>query len=1174
MRMLGACVLFFTALASAQVNGRISGEVVDPTGAPVPNARVEVLVPGGANAILVSRTNDAGQFSFASVRPDQYDVTVSAPGFARWKNRLVKVDALLEARLAVKLEVAASEQLIEVTADVQTVQLTSSELATTVTRTQIEMLPTPNRQVSSLFTTQAGVSDGRGPTVVNGLRTSAANVTIDGINVQDNFIRTNSLDFMPFRPTIDQIAEMSIAVGNAASTVGGGAAQISIVTRSGSNDYHGSVYWYNQNSKFGANEFFNNRSGVAKPFFNQNQPGAALSGRIIRDKLFFFGNWEEFRLSQQTSRLRTVLLPDARQGIFKWNRGASNANLLQLRGIGTDPAMAAAIALLPQPNSTDAGDGLNTSGYRFNARANQQRRQYVTRWDYYLNSNHNLSTTYNYTREVTERPTISDRFYTAVPPNSNQGTQHLTSIGWRWTASPTLTNEVRGGFALSPVRFARADANPAVLFTGSIFTNPVNEFLPQGRNTNTYSIQDNASWLKGRHTVSFGFQSQWIRIDNFTDGGIVPSYALGISAANTTGFTAAQLPLATAAEVNVANNLYSSLAGYLTTGTQTFNVTSPDSGFVKGANERRLLSYDTYAGYIQDRWRVLPRLTLTLGLRYEYWTRLGEKNNLFLLPALKNGNVIETLLDPLATFDFVGRGGREIYNRDRNNFAPNIGFAFDPAGRGKTSIRGGYSISFFNDEAVTSILNNASTNSGLSSIAQVVGLTARASAPPAINSPVFKVPRNQADNYAVNAGAALGLPDPNLRTPYAQQYSFGVQHDFRGTLFEIRYVGNHGTKLLRAFDYNQVVIKENGFLDDFVRARNNAFLSERAGLGFNGGYTGPGSQPLTVFPRLGNALFTNATIQARLRQGEVGELASLYQTNGLNGAVNFFRNPNALGANVIGSGGNSTYNALQFDVRRRMSRSLQLQANYTYGKVLSDTAGDDQNRFEPFLDLSNKAPERARPTFDITHAIKMNSSYALPFGKGQRWSSASRIANHLFGGWMVTGLFEWQSGFPFSVFSNRGTLNRAARSTNRNTASTLLTKGQLDNDVFGLRKQGDGVFFVAPGALNPTDGRAVSSDGAAFFNGQAFYHPNAGELGGLQRRMFSGPWTFSLDMGLVKRFAITEKQTLEFRGEAFNLPNHPSFAFGDQDINAATFGRITGVNVGSRFMQFGLYYRF
>lgn len=1174
MRMLGACILaLFAAHASAQVNGRISGEVVDPSGAPVPNAQIEVLVPGGANAILISKTNEAGRFSFASVRPESYDIAVSAAGFGKWKNRQVKVNALLETTLSVKLEVAAAEQMVEVTADVQTVQLTSSELATTVTRQQIEMLPTANRQISTLFTTQAGVSDGRGPTVINGLRTSAANVTVDGINVQDNFIRISSLDFMPFRPTIDQIAEMSIAVGNAASTVGGGAAQISIVTRSGSNDFHGSLYWYNQNSKFGANEFFNNRSGVVKPFLNLNQPGGALGGRIIRDKLFFFGNWEDFRLKQQSAQLRTVLTPEARQGLFRYARGASSANLLQLRGLSTDGAMAAQIAALPMPNSTDAGDGLNTSGYRFNARANTDRRQFVTRWDYYLNSSHNLSTSYNFTREVVDRPDITTRFYTAVPPNSTETNRHLTSMAWRWTAGPTLTNDLRGGFALSPSVFLRADPNPAALFTSSIFTNPVNEFLPQGRHTNTYSIQDNVNWLKGKHDISFGFQSQFIRTDPYNDGGIVPSYALGISPANTTGFTAAQLPGATAGDVTVANNLYASLAGYLTTGTQSFNVNSPDSGFVKGATEQRFLAYDSYAGYVQDRWKVTRRLTLTLGLRYEYWTRLREKNNLYLLPALKNGNVIESLADPLAQLDFIGRGGREIYNRDANNFAPNLGFAFDPTGKGKTSIRGGYTISYFNDDAITAIRNNANTNQGLAATATLVSLTARASTPPPINAPAYKVPRTIADNYATNTSAALGLPDPNLRTPYAQQYSIGVQHDFKGTLFEIRYVGNHGTKLLRAFDYNQVDVKSNGFLADFIRARNNAFLSERAGQGFNGGYTGPGSQPLTVFPNLGNALLTNATVQTLLRQGEVGELASIYQTNRFNGAVNFFRNPNALATNTINSGGNSTYNALQFDVRRRMGRDLQFQANYTYGKVLSDTAGDTQERFEPFLDFGNNTLERARPSFDITHAIKMNSSYALPFGKGQRWSSSGRIANHIFGGWLVTSLLEWQSGFPFSVFSSRGTLNRGGRSTARNTASTLLTKDQLDNGVFGLRKQGDGVFFVTPGARN-TDGRAVASDGAAFFNGQAFYHPGPGDVGGLQRRMFSGPWSFGLDMGLVKRFAITDKQTLEFRGEAFNIPNTPSFNFADQEINSVNFGRITTVNIGSRFMQFGLYYRF
>jgi hypothetical protein len=914
MKQVGIWLFVVCLPGFAQVNGRLTGTVIDPSGAPVPNAQVEVLVAGGAKAILVTKTNEAGLFSFSAVRPDVYDVTIAAPGFAKASNRQVTVDSLKETALSVKLEVASSEQIVEVMANSDAVQLTSNELATTISRKQLELLPTTSRQVSMLFATQAGVSDGRGPTVINGLRTSAANVTIDGINVQDNFIRTNSLSFMPFRPTIDQMSEVVIAVGNSASTVGGGASQVSIITRSGTNDFHGSGYWYNQNSAFGANEFFNNRGGVAKPFLNQNQVGAALGGRIVRDKLFFFGNWEEFRLKQQATQLRTVLTPEARTGLFRWNRGASSQNLLQARNTSIDPVMAAALEAVPLPNTTDAGDGLNTSGYRFNARQNTDRRQFVTRWDYYLSSNHNLSATYNFTHEVNDRPDITPaRFYTPVPPNSSKGDNHFTSMSWRWTAGPAFTNELRGGFALSPSLFERADQNPAVLFTGSLFTHPVNDFLPQGRHTNTYSIQDNASWLKGKHDIAFGFQSQLIRTDPFNDGGIVPSYALGISTANTNGFTAAQLPGVTGGDLTTANSLFASLAGYLSTGIQTFNVNSPTSGFVNGATNQRKFSYDTFAGYLQDRWKVASRLTVTLGVRYEYWTVLKEKNNLFLLPTLKNGNIIDTLLDPFATFDFIGKGDRYMYNPDRNNFAPNIGFAFDPTGTGKTSIRGGYSISFFNDEAITAIRNNVNTNNGLASTAQIVNLTDRASAPPAIPTPAYKVPRTQVDNYALDSSAGLGRPDPNLRTPYVQQYSIGVQHEFKGTLFEVRYVGNHGTKLIRAFDYNQVNIKQNGFLDDVIRARNNAFLSERAGLGFNGGYTGPGSQPLTVFPKLADPLFNNATIQLRLRQGEAGELANLYQTNGLKGFVEFLPEPQRLGRQ-------HDHQQRQFDLQRAAIR--------------------------------------------------------------------------------------------------------------------------------------------------------------------------------------------------------------------------------------------------------------
>ena len=287
MLRFGLLVALCALSLFAQVNGRLTGTVVDPSGAPVPAAKVEVFLGGGATALLQSQTNANGLFTFSALRPETYDIAISSAGFAKVSLRLVKIDALKETSLGtVKLELSASAQVIEVSGEVQGVQLGGSELVSTIPREQVQNLPTASRQLSTLFATQAGVSDGRGPTVINGTRASAANVTLDGVNIQDNFIRNNSLDFMPIRPTVDQISEMSIAVGNAGSTVGGGAAQISLTTRSGSNQLHGSGYWFNQNQAYNANEFFNNRAGVAKPKLNQNQVGASLGGKIINCLLY------------------------------------------------------------------------------------------------------------------------------------------------------------------------------------------------------------------------------------------------------------------------------------------------------------------------------------------------------------------------------------------------------------------------------------------------------------------------------------------------------------------------------------------------------------------------------------------------------------------------------------------------------------------------------------------------------------------------------------------------------------------------------------------------------------------------------------------------------------------------------------------------------------------------
>ena len=1185
-------VLLVSALSvNAQVAGRLSGSVVDPTGAGIPGATVGVYLPGGEAPLLSTKTNDSGLFSFIAVQPTTYDVQVEAAGFAKVMLREVRVAPIQETGLQpIKMELQTARTILEVSAEASTVQLSNTEISSTITASQIQNLPVLGRQVTTLILSQPGVNAGSNTTSVNGLKSSFSTVTLDGINIQDNFIRTNGLDYAPMRTTIDQVSEITVSTSNASSAIGGGSSYMVLSTKSGSNQFHGAVYEYNRNYKLSANDWFNNKSGVERSSLNLNQYGASLGGRIVKDKLFFFVNPEFYRNKEQSSTLRTVLTPDAKNGIFTY-RDAANAvqkvNLASLRTFTKDPTVAAMIAQLPTGNSTDAGDGLNTTGYLFNARGNEFRDQFVYKGDYYLSSSHSITGTYNYIKNPTDRPD-QGTFYTPVPPVSNSLNNHVLSLAWRWTPVSNLTNEVRGGFARVRGNFDVSNEYPKQIVGGLIFGNPVNTFLEQGRQTNTYVIQDNANWVKGRHAIQFGFQSNFLRTAPFTDAGIIPTYTLDISTANTTGLATADLPGIRSSDLAIANRMYANLAGIISSATQTFNVNSATSGFVPGATNLRELSWDTFAGYIQDNWKVRPGLTLNLGVRYEYWTPLDEKNSLFLTPVLKNDDLKATLLDPNAVLDFTGNSvGRPFYKVDKNNFAPNIGIAWDPFGKGTTSIRGGYRIAYVNDNTVTTVRNNVQTSAGLNFPNTLSNQVALLSNPPTIPSPAYKVPRTLADNYAITKTSATGLPNPDLETPFVQEWTFGVEHEVKGAIVSARYVGNHGTKLLRALDYNQILFNANGFLADFQRAQSNAALSQAAGGAYNGSYNAAiaGSQVLTVFPLLSSGgLLTNATVQTYLRQGEIGSLADIYMTNGLNGSVGFYTNPNVQGANTVVNDGFSSYHAFQLDVKKRIRSGLQAQFNYTFGKSLGNTSGDGQTNFEPLLDNANPSLERNRSPYDITHNFKANYYYELPYGSGKRWSG-NALLNRVLGGWAVSGLWSYQSGSPLSVVSGRGTLNRGGRSTSTNTASINgLTKSDLDELVGGLWMTGNGPYFVSTGIIN-TDGRGTNQASAAPFTGQIFYNPAAGTVGNLQRRYFSGPWQWSFDASVVKSIRLFETHSLDFHFDFFNLLNHPTFyvypaTAGDygsvtnMNINNTTFGKITGTNYANRRVQIGAYYRF
>ena len=1180
------CVLLLGSFAlNAQVNGVVNGSVVDPSGAAVPDAAISLHLPGVAAAAFSTKTTASGSFTIVSVPASTYDLVIEAPGFLKAIRTGIEV---LPARTfdvpAVKVEVASVTQSVEVAEVGTNVQTSNSEVTTTIAKQQIADLPVADRSPLAFLATQAGVgSNGTGNTIIDGQRTTYTNVTMDGINIQDNFIRTNDMDFLPNLLLLDQVAEVTVSTSNASAANYGGASQVAFVTPQGGNQFHGGVFWQNRNNYFRANSFYNNSSGVPVSFMNLNQLGGKIGGPVKKNKLFFYVDYEAYRQHQQTSQTYTILTSDARSGIYTYKDSAGTVhkvNILQAMGLPASTVMNSYLNLVPTPdkiNNYNVGDSTtallrNTAGDTIKRRDNRVRDNITSRADYIFSDRNSFAVTYMQNRDNLDRPD-QDPTYSVNPLQSNSNTTKFLSSSWRFNPKSTLTNEMRFGFNWAPAIFLDAQTTPSYFISGTTYTNPVNGVLrTQGRNTDTYHYSDNASWVHGRHTLQFGYQMQDTRIEVYNDAGITPTYTLGIGP-NTAGLSGTQLPGISSSDLTAANTLLSTLAGLYTSYSQTFNVSSKTSGFVPNYTSLRHLIQNNYAAYAQDAWKLTRNVTVNLGVRWDYYPATNERDGLELTPILTNNNPIATVFNPNTTLDFGGSGvGRPFWNATKRHFAPNLGIAWDPTGEGKWAIRAGYSIAYVNDNLIQAANNSVGTNAGLSSTSTKSGLDGNFASPliPVV-APTYKVPRTLADNYATNSQAAMAFPDPGLTTPYVQQWNISVQRSIKNTLIDVRYVGNHGTKEIRAFDYNQVVI--GGLLQPFQQAANNGWLAKAATGSFNATYNAniAGSQPTPYFNAMPNSGYlTNSSVSSYLQTGQVGELANFYQINGVNGPYNYYMNPNILGGNVMSNYSNSTYNALQIDARHNLTHGLTFQLNYTFSKVLSDANGDQQTDFEPFLDIHNTKIERHRvPGMDLTHAIKGNVVYELPFGKGKRFDLHNSILNRVVGGWATSGILTMQSGAPFGITSGgRGTLNRAARSTN-NMVNTTMTGDQLKS-LFKVYTRGDGMWFFPFANKNPTDLRAVAPDGSAPFSGQAFYEPAAGTIGQMQRDFFNGPWVWTYDAAVQKVTHITETKTLTFRATGVNVFNHLTWWTGDMSVQSTTFGKLTSQFYGNRELQFDL----
>lgn len=1218
--LLALLTLVFGAFpVLAQVpTGSIVGTVLDAQKAAVAGAEV-TITSQDTGVQYKTTTASNGGYAVQSLNFGLYRVDVNKQGFKAASMANLKLDASSQLSVPpIVLEVGSMSETVTVEAGASDqVQTTDASVGNQIDKQQLDDLPVNSRQPMALIQLEPGVNfNGKTDTVVDGQRSAFTSVTLDGINIQDNFIRTSGTDFTPNQLFLSQTGEFHINTQNGDPSVGGGASAISIVSPRGTNNWHGKGFLYYETNKWNANPWFNNAFGVPNAALNQDQYGGQVGGPVIKNKLFISGSFEELKDVQTTLQDATIFTsPAAQNGTFSYVTSCNNTtitcpsgvnpgqvmstNLLTLENSSRgnpvftiDPAVAALIARIPTTaavNNTNVGDGLNTAGFEFNASNNALLKNTGVRADYTPSEHHSFSATYYWNRQIFQRPDIDTSFNTVPIVNNFDGINFFSSA-WRWSPNANFTNEVRFGFDLAPATFDTSQKFGPSYITNLAFTSPDPNFFFQGRNTHTWSWQDNANLLHGNHSVSFGMQVQRVTIDAVNNFGTSTNFSLGFSPANSLALTSSDFsgvaPISTN-DLNDANGLLATFGGFVGSTNQTFNVTSPTSGFVPGATNERNLRQNNWAFYAGDAWRFRPNLTITYGLRYEYLSPFNEKNGLMLEPIPGIGQSVEQTLLSNATVGFVGgSSGRRPYNKDLHDFGPNIGIAWDPFGNGKTAVRAGYSVHYVNDDLATAVLNAVNGNAGLSSsagdsnpVATVSGVNTLPAAS-LVAAPPFLIPTTFSQNAANlgignNAGFAIS---PNLTTPYVQDWNLSIQRaiGFKTTV-TVSYLGNHGTNLIRGLDINQVIINQNGFLADFNRARNNCFLSVAAGSGCNINFTGPGSQPLTIFPTLPGGGFPSAgVVQSDIETGQVGELADLYHINGIEASPGQFT-PNELirGGDLIQNFSSSSFNAGVVQIQRRFSKDLIFQGSYTYSKVIDDADGSQSN-FSPLLDNGNPRAERGRASFDITHAFKANFDYGLPFGKGQWLASNNRVVNGAIGGWRISSVFFWQSGAPFSFFSRRGTVNRAGRSGNE-TAFTNLSASQLKNAIhLSFPSTSIGPLLIDPSFIGGS-GRGAGPDGLTCspLVANGFCNPQPGQLGNLSRNEFNGPMFFDADMSILKAIPIRESMSLQLRGDAFNVFNHPTFFVGDQNINSSSFGQVTSTQGtisnggGARVLQIG-----
>ncbi len=767
-RLMAAFVVMLWASTALAQTTSIVGTVVDSGGAVVPGASIVAKNPK-TGATFEAVSSASGNFTMASVPTGTYNVTVSLSGFKNFVLTDVVANVGGPASVRASLSVGGQEETITVEAKSELIQTQASAVSTTIDARQITNLPLTTRAVLDFVTFLPGVNTpgGNRNSTINGLPQSQINITLDGINVQDNTLkgdRGSDGFFAIVNPRLDAVDEVTVSMaGIGAETSGQGGVQIQFVTRSGTNTLKGSLYHYLRKDSLNQNTYFNEQNNVAKAKLKQNQLGLSIGGPIRipglfdgRNKAFFFVNWEEFRQPSDVTRNRTILTPDAQQGIFTYVVGGQNRtiNLLQLAAsqgqlASVDPIMAKILSdIRAATGTTGTVTGLPDPAFQrftYNVPVESRRTYPTVRLDWDVTAKHRLSFTTNY-QDFADTPDTLNGFepmFPGFPAYGGQGSERVAgNLSLRSNLGNNLVNEFRIGGSGSPVKFfaeqnlgmwkgtSVADQAGYQLNFGAAPLNITNASTgpnPQSRNASTKLIENRVNWLKGSHSLSFGGSFTQVDVWGKFEG-LVPQVNFGLVAGDPAIalFNATNFPGASATNISVAQQLYSILTGRITSiqgnaGLDEATGTYKYMGLRRQAGQLRDIGF-----FLQDNWRVKPNLSLNLGLRYEVQTPFSASNSNFStasidaafgVSGLASGcdpsrvtvsscNIFKpgTMSGSKPTFSQL-KEGVKAYNSDMNNIAPSIGFNWVPSASdgfwrkvlgepGDSSIRGGLSRSY------------------------------------------------------------------------------------------------------------------------------------------------------------------------------------------------------------------------------------------------------------------------------------------------------------------------------------------------------------------------------------------------------------------------------------------------------------------------------------------------